>query len=94
MLLLQFVTEEFQFHKLCLFLQESATPEVDAQAHCQQEGYHQPAITKQWRCYGDLQHCLILTHRAVLIQHPHMEGITAMMKRHISDIRIHLLGLA
>ena len=33
MLLLQLVTEEFQFHKLSLFLQESATPEVDAKAN-------------------------------------------------------------
>ena len=87
------ITIVLQFHAFLMFLKEPTAPEVDATNQQCQETNHQPTVTNQRRCDGNLQHSLIVTHRTVIIQHPHMQLITAVMERHIGDVRIHLFRL-
>ena len=78
---------------LGLLFQEHAAPQEDAKSHKAQEDNHNPAVTQQWRGDGDIECCLVFTHCSVLVHHAHMEHIVTMFQRHISNVRIVLLGL-
>ena len=72
---------------------ELTAPQVDDTSHAGEEQEQNPAVTEQRRRDGQLQRSLVLAHRAVFVEHPHMQDIAAMMQRHIGDVRIGLLGL-
>ena len=77
---------------LGLALKEHTAPQEDAQANEAQEDDHNPTVAEQRRSDGDIEHSLVLTDGSILVEHANMEHITAMMQRHIGDIRIIGLG--
>ena len=75
-----------------LLLEEALTPQVDSESYDAQEDDHDPAVTQQWWCDGDIENSLVLTHCSILVEHAYMQHIVAMMERHVGDVRIVLLG--
>ena len=86
-------TQALTLQLVSLALHEPTTPEVDASSHTAEEEQQDPTVAQQRRRDRNLQDGLVLTHRTILIEHAHMQDITAMMERHIGDIGVLLLSL-
>ena len=78
--LLCLTAQLLKLHTLLLAFHEAFTPEPHTYTNDKQEGEQQPTVTQQRRRDRNLQGSLVLSHRTIVIQHTHMEHITAVME--------------